>query len=376
MRKFEASVTVTDLQQSGPNARGRDPALRCGPRRSLGTAPAVRLAGRGIGVLFACARTGARRVAAALCLSGTLITPALGDYPERAVTLIVPFTPGGATDLVARILSEQMGQRLGQAVIVVNKPGAGTAIGAAALARSPSDGYTLLFGTTSSFTINPAVRANLSYDALQFEAIGIVGSTPLVLFANPALPVTTVAELVALARQSPRALTYASFGTGTSAHFAGEIFQRATVTEFLHVPYKGSAPALQALAAGDVQLAVDTVVAGRPLVAAGKIKPLAVMASRRPGALPNVPTVAESGYPGFAVEPWAAVVAPRGLSQPVRRTLVKALAEAVADPGVRQALSNAGVDVRYEPPEAYDQRVADESPLMRSIVRETGIRLD
>ena len=309
----------------------------------------------------------------ALLLAAALATPSWGAYPDRPITLIVPFPPGGATDLAARILAKGLAPRLGQPVVVDNRAGAGTAIGAAALARAPADGYTLMLSTTSTFTIAPAVKPGLAYDPQKFEAIGIVGTAPLALLATAPLPAATIADVVALSRRLPGTLAYASFGAGTSSHFGGEIFKRATGADLLHVPYKGSAPALQALISGQVQLAVDTVVAAQAQHAPGRIKAIAVMAGRRASALPNVPTVAESGYPGFAVEPWAAVVAPRGLSREVQQTLVKALAVVMADPAVRADLTRAGIDFGYEPPHAYEARLSRELPLMRAQVRESRI---
>jgi len=317
------------------------------------------------------------KLAAALLLSLALALPAAAAYPEKPVTLIVPFPPGGATDVLGRILAKGLGQRLQQTVVVDNRAGAGTAIGAAALAQAAPDGQTLLFSSNTTFTINPAIKTSLPYDPQkQFESIGIVGSAPLVLLAQPSLPASTVKELVALARQKPGALAYASFGSGTSSHFGGEMFKLTAGIDLLHVPYKGSAPAMQDLIGGQVQLSVDTVIAAKPQLQAGKVKAIAVMAARRLVSLPQVPTVAESGYPGFALEPWTAIVAPRGLPAAVQAVLVKALADTMADPAVRAALEKAGLDIAYEPPAAYDARLAKELPLMRAYVHKAKITPD
>ncbi|MEO8059673.1 MAG: tripartite tricarboxylate transporter substrate binding protein [Burkholderiales bacterium] len=312
----------------------------------------------------------------AFVLIALLAGPALAAFPERPITLIVPFSAGGATDVMGRILARAMGNRLGQTVIVENKAGADTAIGATALMQSAPDGYTLLISSNSTFTINPSVNPKVAYNPARFEGIGLIGAAPLVLLARSTLAASSVADVVRLARQKPGALTYASFGAATSAHLAGEIFKLTAGVNLLHVPYKGSAPAMQDLMAGQVDLSVDTAIAARAQLAIGKIKAIAVMGSRRSKVLPNVPTVAESGYPGFAVEPWAAIVAPRGLPPAVQSALVKALADSVADPAVRVELENVGMDVAYEPPAAYDDRLARELPQMRTYVHKAKITLD
>jgi tripartite-type tricarboxylate transporter receptor subunit TctC len=309
----------------------------------------------------------------AATLTTALATPAWA-FPDKPLTLIVPYPPGGATDIVGRILAKGLTQRLGQTVVVDNKAGAGTAIGASALAKAPADGYTLLISSNTTFTINPAVKATLPYDPVrQFEGIGVVGSSPLVLLAHPAFAASTVKGLVTQAKAKPGAISYASFGSATSSHFAGEMFKLATGTELLHVPYKGSAPAMQDLIGGQVQLSVDTLIAAKPQVAAGRVKAIALTSARRSAGLPGVPTVAESGYPGFAMEPWVGVVAPRGLPRPVQAQLAKALADTVADPATRAELEKTGMDVQYEPPASYDTRLAAELPLMRATVHKARI---
>jgi tripartite-type tricarboxylate transporter receptor subunit TctC len=214
----------------------------------------------------------------------------------------------------------------------------------------------------------------LSYDAQKsFESIGLVGSSPLVLLANPAVPAGNVKELVALAKAKPGTLAYGSFGNGTSAHIAGEMFKLVTGTDLLHVPYKGSAPAMADLIAGQVQLSFDTNVAALPMLQAGKVKALAVTSPKRSPSLPNVPTVAEAGYADYEMVPWIAIVAPRGLPGPVRAALGKALADTLADASIRSDLEKAGMDVAYQPGSAYDARVAKELPLLRAYVHKAKI---
>jgi tripartite-type tricarboxylate transporter receptor subunit TctC len=304
--------------------------------------------------------------------------PAFGaDFPDKPVTLVVPFPPGGATDTIARIVATGMGKRLGKAVVVDNKAGAGTAIGAAAVAQAAADGHTLLISSNTTFTVNPALKRKLPYDAQKsFESIGLIGTSPLVLLATPSLPANTVKDVVALARAKPGVLAYGSFGNGTSSHLAGEMFKLMTGSDILHVPYKGSAPAMTDLIGGQVQLTFDTNVAALPMVQAGKVKAIAVTSARRSPSMPQVPTVAEAGYPDYEMVPWIAIVAPRGLAAPVQQALGKALADTLADAGTRGELEKAGVDVGWQPGSFYDARVARELPLLRAYVHKARIPLE
>ena len=298
-------------------------------------------------------------------------------FPDRPITLVVPYPPGGATDIVARILSKGMAQRLGQAMVVDNKAGAGTAIGATAVAQAPADGYTLLISSNTTFTVTPALKPKLPFDPQKsFESIGLIGTSPLVLLANLSVPATTVKDVVALAKARPGKLAYGSFGTGTTSHFAGEMFKLASGADLLHVPYKGSAPAMTDLIAGQVQFTFDTNVAALPMLQGGRVKAIAVTSAQRSPSLPNVPTIAESGYPDFEMVPWITVVAPRGLPQAVQKSLSKALADTVADPAIRESLQKAGVDVAYQPGSVYDAKVAKELPLLRAYVYKAKIQAD
>jgi tripartite-type tricarboxylate transporter receptor subunit TctC len=302
---------------------------------------------------------------------------AFSAFPEKTVTLVVPYPPGGATDTLARIMAKGMGERLGQTMIVDNKAGAGTAIGAGVVAQAAADGYTLLISSNTTFTINPGLKARLPYDPLKsFESIGVIGTSPLVLLAHPAVPANTVPELVALAKAQPGKLAYASFGNGTTSHFAGEMFRVMTGTQITHVPYKGSAPAMQDLIGGQVQLSFDTNVAAIPQIQAGKVKAIAVTSLKPSASLPKVPSVAQAGYPDFEMVPWLTIVAPRGLPAAVRSTLHKAFADMLNDPAIRGELVKAGVDVAYEPPSAYETRVTKELPLIRVYVHKAGLTVD
>jgi tripartite-type tricarboxylate transporter receptor subunit TctC len=302
---------------------------------------------------------------------------AMAAWPDKPITLVVPYPPGGATDTVARILAKGLTRQLQQNVIIDNRAGAGTAIGAAAVAQAAPDGHTLLISSNTTFTINPALKRKLPYDAQKsFEGVGVIGTSPLVLLANKALPADTVKELVALAAKKPGTLAYGSFGNGTSSHFAGEMFKVMSGSDILHVPYKGSAPAMTDLIGGQVQLTFDTNVAALPMLQGGKVKALAVTSARRSSSMPDVPTVAEAGYPGYEMVPWIVVVAPRGLPDAVRKTLDTALADVLADAAIRTELQKVGVDVAHEPGSAYDARVAKELPLMRAYVHKAKLPVE
>lgn len=313
----------------------------------------------------------------ALLLATLVVSASAAAFPDRPITLVVPYPPGGATDVIGRIVAKGMAQRLGQAVVVDNKAGAGTAIGATAVAQAAPDGYALLISSNTTFTVTPALRPKLAFDPQKsFESIGLIGTSPLVLLANPSVPAANVKEVVALAKARPAKLAYGSFGSGTTSHFAGEMFKLASGADLLHVPYKGSAPAMTDLIAGQVQFTFDTNVAALPMLQAGRVKAIAVTSLQRSPSLPNVPTIAESGYPEFEMVPWIAVVAPRGLPQPVQKALSKALIDTLADPAIRDSLQKAGLDVVYQPGSVYDTKVAKELPQLRAYVHKAKIQAD
>jgi len=279
-------------------------------------------------------------------------------FPDKPITIAVAFPPGGATDVLARVLARQMQLQLpGSNFVVENKPGAGTTVGAQAVANAAPDGYTLMFGGSGTWTLNPALKPKLPYDTLKsFEAIGTVGVLPLMLLAHPSAPFNNVKDLVAHAKANPGKLNYASYGTGTPSHFAGEMFKAATGVDIVHVPYKGSAPAMQDLIGGQVPMSFDTNVIAMPQIKAGKIKPLAVTTAKRLSTQPDVPTLAESGLPGFEMAAFMSFVAPRGLPEGVRTTLVNALAEAMKSQSTQAELAKSGLEVGYEPPATFLKR--------------------
>ena len=298
-------------------------------------------------------------------------------YPTKPIQLIVHFPPGGAVDIVGRTISKKLGDRLGQPIVIENKAGAGTVVGAAFVANAPADGYTLLISSGSTFTVNPALNAKLPYDPVKsYEPIGMVARVPLILLANREVPVGNLKQLIGAVQRAPDKFSYGSFGNGTTGHFAAELTWSAAGIKVMHVPYRGSAPAMSDLMGGQIPFTIDTVAAALPQLKAGKIKAIAVTGATRATQLPDVPTVAESGFPGFSADSWLAVVAPRGLPAEAKAKLHKALADTLADAEVRSKLIAAGLEPSYATGDAVLTQIEDELPRMRAIAQRAQIRAD
>jgi tripartite-type tricarboxylate transporter receptor subunit TctC len=313
-------------------------------------------------------------VLAASALCGNALAQ---GYPDRPIKLIVPFAPGGATDILGRLLATALTEKLGQSVIVENKPGAGTSLAASAVARMPADGYNLLLASSSTLTLNPVVRQTLGYDPVaSFTPIGQVADMSLVLVANTNTPGNTLKDILANAKAEPGKYAYGSFGAGSSVHFGGEMLKSVSGADLLHVPFNGSAPSLTALMGGQVQVAVDTVVASTPFVKSGKIKAIAVLSPSRSSLLPDVPTVAESGYPGFDMSTWFALMAPANLPAPIRTKLEAALASVMAHPELRKKLNDLGLIPAYAPGQSVRARIEKDLPFMRAVAARTGIKAE
>lgn len=311
---------------------------------------------------------------AAVCAAPTAFSQA---YPDRPIKLVVPFAPGGATDILGRLLATALTDKLGQPLVVENRPGAGTVVAGGMVAKAPADGYTLFLGASTTLTLNPAIRASLPYDPLRsFTPLGLVADMGLVLVAHNDTPGRTLQEFVALSKAEPDRFSYGSFGTGSSVHFGGEMLKSATGMRAMHVPFNGSSPNLTALMGGQVQVAVDTVVATTPLIKAGKIRPIAALGAQRLALLPQVPTVAESGYPGFSMDTWFAFLAPAGLPAPVQKKLEKALGDVMADPALHKKLVDIGLSPAWGPGSALRERIERELPQMRAVAARAGIRVD
>lgn len=320
-------------------------------------------------------------LSAVLCaLGAAALAPAMAQeaaFPSKPVTLVIPFPPGGATDVLGRIIGKKLGDKLGQSVVIDNRAGAGTVIGASSVARAAPDGYTLLMSSGTTFTVNPAVRAKLPYDPVKsFEPIGITGRTGLILLANKDVPVADLKQFVAMVKAAPDKYSYGSFGAGTTSQFAGEMFFHAAGLKIQHVPYKGSAPAMTDLLGGQIPFTVDTVSAALPQLKDGKIKAIAVTSAKRSALLPKVPTLAESGYPGLEMDTWLAMVAPRGLPPAVKSRLEQALAQVIADPDTRDKMVAVGFEPAFASSKALGELIDKELPLMRAVALRAGITVD
>ncbi|MGE8367149.1 Bug family tripartite tricarboxylate transporter substrate binding protein [Cupriavidus sp.] len=297
------------------------------------------------------------------------------DYPARPVVLVVPFPPGGAVDIIGRMVGKKLGDRLGQTVVIENRAGAGTIVGAGYVAKAAPDGYTLFISSGSTFTVNPAINANLPYDPVKsFEPVGLVARVPLILLANRDVPVDNLRQMMAAVKAAPGKYAYGSFGNGTTGHFAGEMILGATGMKLQHIPYKGSAPAIADLIGGQIPFSVDTIAASLPHIKSGRVKVIAVAGARRATLLPDVPTVAESGFPGFDADSWVAIAAPRGLPPDVRARLGKALALTMNDHEIQEKLVANGLEPSYATPEQVGAMIEKDLPRMRAIAQKASIQ--
>jgi len=298
-------------------------------------------------------------------------------YPAKPVRMVVPFPPGGFADVTARIVAQAFTERLGQSFIIENKPGASTLIGAESVAKSAPDGYTLLYAGSSTFTVNPVLLKKLPYDPLKsFAPIGIVSRTAMLLLAHPSAPANNLKELAALAAAKPGHYAYGSFGNGTISNFGGEQLASALGVKLLHVPYRGSSPLMNALVAGEVPFSVDTLVVAAPQIRAGRIKAIAVTAARRTSLLPDVPTVAESGYPGFDVSAWSALSAPAATPEAVIRRLRDVLNRITATKDVIDRFAAIGVEPVVADPDDFVRVVRQDIRNFTRIAKEANIQAE
>jgi tripartite-type tricarboxylate transporter receptor subunit TctC len=281
----------------------------------------------------------------AALITGNAVGDARAAYPDKPIQLIVPYAPGGMTDVFARPISQKLTERLGQPVVVVNKPGAGGTIGAAYTARAPADGYTLILGTFGTHAVNDALL-KLSYHSLKdFVAVIPVAAVPSVLSVNSSSPIASVQELVAQARARPGALTHASTGVGASPQLCIETFKQFAKVDITDVMYNGGGPALLALLGGQVTMIFDTIGTSMPQIKAGKIRPIGISSGHRSQALPDVPTIAESGYPGFEIVPWFAIWAPAGTPPEIVQKLNAEINAVLKSPDVLERFSSVGAEI-------------------------------
>ena len=299
------------------------------------------------------------------------------DFPVRPVTLVVAFTPGGASDVLARVLARAMEQTLGQPLVIENRPGAGGNVAGETVAHAVPDGYTLLVGNNAILATNRALYSKIGFDPeADFAPIGLIGSQANILVVNPSLPVHSLAELIALARANPGKLNFASSGHGLAAHLAGELFKAATAVDLVHVPYKGAAPALQDVIAGHVQMMFATASSVMSHIREGSVRPLAVTTLRRSAVAPDLPTLDELGLKGFDATTWHGLVAPARTPPEVIELLHRALAAALADAAVAKSLRDLGVDIMGGTPDQFRAYLRSEIPKWSAIVKASGAKLE
>lgn len=298
-------------------------------------------------------------------------------YPTRAITLIVPFPAGGTTDILGRFVGQALSAAWNQPVVVENRGGAGGNIGAAAVAKAAPDGYTLLVGTVGTHAINASLYTKMPYDALKdFAPVTQIASVPNMLVVTPSLPVGSVTELIAYAKANPGKLNMASSGNGTSIHLSGELFKVMTGVDMVHVPYKGSAPALNDLMGGQVQLMFDNMPSALPQVKGGTLKALAVTTATRSPAMPDLPTVAEAGVPGFEASSWFGVFAPAGTPKEIVAKLQTEIARILKSPEMTERLAQQGAVAVGNTPDEFGAYVQSELVKWAGVVKASGARVD
>ncbi|PIT79348.1 tripartite tricarboxylate transporter substrate binding protein [Limnohabitans sp. JirII-31] len=308
----------------------------------------------------------------ALCASASTAM-AQASFPTKPVTLVVTYPPGGGADAMARLIAPKMGEALGQAVIIENKPGAGGQIGASAVAKAAPDGYTLMLDA-SSFAANPALYPKLPYDSLKaFKPIGVVALFPNVVLVNANFPAKNVSELIATARKAKDAVSYASSGNGSAQHLAGALFESAAKVDMVHVPYKGGGPALNDVMGGQVPLFFGNLASTLQHVQSGKLRALAVTSAKRSAILPDVPTLAESGLTGAEIYEWNAVFAPANTPEPIVAKLVSAFQKSLEAPEVRARVAQLGGDIQKSSPDQAKAFIQQQVNLWSHVIKERGI---
>lgn len=316
------------------------------------------------------------RIAAGVALFAAAGT-ASAAWPDKVIRIVVPFAAGGSTDLVARKIAEGLSQRLGANVIVENRPGAGGTVGTEYVARQPADGYTILMGSVSTHGSAPCVYSKLPYDAVKdFTPLTVVATIPNVMSVNQSVPANNLQEFVALLKKEPEKYSFASNGQGTSNHLAAELFKSTAGVSMVHVPYRGSGPALIDLVGGQINMMMDVVMTSYPYIKDGKIKALAVTSPQRSAMLPDVPTVAESGYPGYEAMVWFGMLAPANMPEPLRIKLTDGLVQTLHAPAMKTYLEQQGAQVSDVAGPAFGSMIKDEISKWCQVVKKAGIRLD
>jgi tripartite-type tricarboxylate transporter receptor subunit TctC len=308
--------------------------------------------------------------------TAVLAVPAFAQgYPNKPVKIVVAFAPGGGSDFMARLIAVKLGEKIGQSVIVENRPGAGGNLGAEVALKSPADGYTL-FLTAASYTVNPAIY-KLKFDPLADETpIALLARGPFIVAVNPSVPAKNIKELVELAKKDPKKLSYASAGNGSIVHMVSEYFLDMAGIDIMHVPYKGTSPALTDTIAGQTQLVFGTVASTLPFVKSGQLRALAVTTPKRLPVLPDVPTVSESGYPAYQVTNWHGLVAPKGLPKDIQMKLNKAVNESLHAQGMDTGMAQDGLTAAGGTPEEFQALLASEIARWGALAKKRNIRAD
>lgn len=310
-------------------------------------------------------------------LAASALAPALAAaqaFPSQPITLVVPFPPGGVTDITARIVAQALEKKIGANIVVENRGGAGGNIGASVVARAKADGYTLLYGTQGVLAANPYLYKSINFDVQKdFTPVGLTYETAHMLVVRPDLPARTTEEFIALAKASPGKLVYGSSGVGGGSHLFMEYFQHSAGIKLLHAPYKGGGPALTDLLGGRLDAMLDSIPSAATQVKAGKLRALGVSGAQRDPEFPDVPTLAEGGAKDFAAVSWGAIMAPAGTPDDVVRKLSPALSQAIDEPGTRKLMAERGASVNPSTPEQAAQRIAQDQERWSTVIREAGI---
>lgn len=316
-------------------------------------------------------------VATALALAGALAPAAAQDYPNRPITLVVPYAAGGGNDVMARTVAEKMSRTLGQQIVVENRAGAGGTIATRQVAKAAPDGYTLVIGGTGTLAVNPTLYANVGYDPRKdFAPVGLIGTSALVILVNPSVPATSIRELIDLARKDPGKLNYASAGVGSGIHLGTVLFEQMADIKLTHVPYRGTGPALTDLVGGHVAIYFSSLPSAIGIARDGKVRPLAVTGSKRSDVFPGVPTVAEAALPGFEAVLHYGIVAPAGTPRPIVDKLNAALREALAAPDTRERMTKDGTEPLPSTPGEYAADIDREETKWSAIVKKSGAKVE
>jgi tripartite-type tricarboxylate transporter receptor subunit TctC len=299
------------------------------------------------------------------------------DYPAKPIHFIVPYPAGGPLDTTARLLAQKVSASVNQAVVVENRPGAGGNIGAEVVAKSAPDGYTILMGAVATHAINPTLYSSIPYDPVKdFAPVTEVAWTPNVLVVNPKLPVHSVKEFIAYAKAHPGELNFGSGSTGSAGHLAGELFKTMAGVQMVHVPYKGAGPAMQDLIGGQIQLMFDNLASSLGQIHAGKVRALAVTTAKRSSLAPELPTIAESGLPGFDISTWFGIFAPGGTPRPIVDRLHDAFVDALHAPDVRATMKKMGAEPVGNTPEQFAAYIQSEAKKYAQVIRASGAKVD